>query len=403
MKAKLVWRNVKVKLGDLQPWTDNPRLSTKAQAKRILDSFGEFGQVEVFAIGPKCEVYDGHQRLSALLTLHGKGYSIDARQSNRPLTEAERKRLVLMLHTGATGQWDWDRLANWDAELLKASGFDDDLLANMRREEAAIIDLLKSEEEGESADAEPQIDRAAELNEKWKVKRGDLWRIGEHRLLCGDSTVREDVERVMQGEKAEAMFTDPPYGIGMSPASVARHLPSLDNDKLNENDFWVFLTSFLKHAREFVEGEGFVCCDWRRYGEFQRAMAAEGWTVSNVIVWNKETLAQNLNRFAFVHEFIAYSGPMGAPTIDTNVWTVPREYSDVHLTPKPVDLVERAIKTTGRCIYEPFAGSGSTLVACQNLNRKCRAIEISPAYCAVILQRMADAFPSLPIERVSNG
>ena len=178
-------------------------------------------------------------------------------------------------------------------------------------------------------------------------------------------------------------------------------MPSLDNDKLNPDAFAVFLSGFLQNARKVVSGDGFVCCDWRRYAEFQSAMKADGWPISNLIVWNKETRAQNLNRFAFVHEFIAYSGPMDGPTLDVNVWTIPREYSDVHLTPKPTGLVERAVKTTGGNVYDPFMGSGTTMVAAQNLNRRCLGLEISPAYVAVCLERMSQAFPGILIERLS--
>jgi ParB family chromosome partitioning protein len=145
MAKKLIgiqWTNVRVKLGDLKPWARNPRMSSKAQAQRILKSFDEFGQVQVFAIGPKSEVYDGHQRLSALLTVHGEAHEIDARRSSRPLTEPERERLVLMLHAGATGAWDWDALSNWDTDLLAQSGFDDELLKQINRDAAAVMEFL---------------------------------------------------------------------------------------------------------------------------------------------------------------------------------------------------------------------------------------------------------------------
>lgn len=113
----LAWTNIRVRLGDLKPWADNPRASSKAQAQRLLDSWREFGQVETVAVGPKLEVYDGHQRLSALMTLYGPEHEIDARQASRALTDDERRRLVVLLHAGATGAWDWDALSGWDASL----------------------------------------------------------------------------------------------------------------------------------------------------------------------------------------------------------------------------------------------------------------------------------------------
>ena len=113
-----IWTPCTVTLGSLKPWAQNPRLSTKAQATRLLASFAKFGQVESVAIGPANEVYDGHQRLSALLTIHGPDYAIDARRSDRALTDDERRALVVALHVGAVGAWDWQALSGWDAGAL---------------------------------------------------------------------------------------------------------------------------------------------------------------------------------------------------------------------------------------------------------------------------------------------
>jgi hypothetical protein len=150
--AALTWTNITVSLGALKPWTHNPRMSTKAQAKRILQSFERFGQVQPVAVGPEFEVYDGHQRLSALLTLHGKDYRIDARQSSRALADAERRELVVSLHAGAVGSWDWDALSGWQAEELQSWGMDAELLKGWKRDVGALDNFLKSEQ----VDAEPQ-------------------------------------------------------------------------------------------------------------------------------------------------------------------------------------------------------------------------------------------------------
>jgi hypothetical protein len=143
----ITWQNVRVKLGQLQAWGHNPRSSTKKQAAKILESFNEYGQVQTVAIGPAHEVYDGHQRLSALLTMHGKDYEIDARQASRALTDDERRRLVVLLHAGAQGAWDWDALSGWDETLLKGGGLDADLLEQVNRDAAAISELLNGMEE----------------------------------------------------------------------------------------------------------------------------------------------------------------------------------------------------------------------------------------------------------------
>ncbi len=143
--APITWSNVQVTRGELQPWADNPRLSTKAQARRLLESWQRFGQVQTIAIGPAGQVYDGHQRLSALLTLHGKSYQVDARQASRELTDEERRALVVTLHAGAVGAWDWDSLSGWDAGLLTDFGMDSETLTNWQRDVTALGNLLASE------------------------------------------------------------------------------------------------------------------------------------------------------------------------------------------------------------------------------------------------------------------
>lgn len=139
------WTPCRVSLGSLKPWAANPRLSTKAQAKRILASFTKFGQVLAVAIGPDGEVYDGHQRLSALLTVHGPDHEIDARRASRALTDDERRALVITLHAGATGAWNWDDLAGWDAAQLQGAGLDADYLAGLNKDAGALRLMLESE------------------------------------------------------------------------------------------------------------------------------------------------------------------------------------------------------------------------------------------------------------------
>lgn len=388
-------------LADLTPDAKNARRHSPRNVGLIETALGEVGAARSIVIDEAGHVLAGNATVEAaarvgierVKVVEASGNEIVAvRRSG--LTKRQKTRLALLDNAPNAPEANPEY---WDAQVI----------GDLAAQERALLDGILRDDElaaltGQNghaqADAEPQFNRAAELQKVWGTELGQLWRIGDHRLMCGDCTVRENVERVMGGERAGVMFTDPPYGIDISPASVERHLPSLDNDKLNLDAFAVFLRGFLQNARLVVYSEGFVCCDWRRYAEFQSAMKAEGWPISNLIVWNKETRAQNLNRFAFVHEFIAYSGPMDGPTIDVNVWTIPREYSDVHLTPKPTELIERGIKATGGSVYDPFLGSGTTLVACQNLGRRGYALEISPAYVAVALQRMADAFPGIEIE-----
>jgi DNA modification methylase len=228
------------------------------------------------------------------------------------------------------------------------------------------------------------------------TQTGDVWLMGEHRLVCGDCTDGAVWEAVMQGRNGSLLWTDPPYGIAMAPASVARDLPALANDNLGDEDFMAFLVGSIGQAFEHCAAgsEAYVCCDWRKYDVFKKAMDEVGWPVKNLIVWNKRTRAQNLNRFAFVHEFICYSGDMGPPTLDTNVWECDREYSDEHLTPKPVALVGKAMgysSSQGDIVADPFMGSGTTLIAAEQLGRVCYGIELEPRYVDVAVRRWQNA------------
>jgi len=158
----LSWTNITVRLGDLKPWADNPRLSTKKQAARLLESFDTFGQPQVIVVGPDFEVYDGHQRLSALLTIHGKDYQVDARQSDRELTDEERRKITLYLNGVASGSWDWDALSGWDAQSLIGWGMDADELAVWKRDVTALglvlqVESEQTEQEEQEEQAEPQV------------------------------------------------------------------------------------------------------------------------------------------------------------------------------------------------------------------------------------------------------
>jgi DNA modification methylase len=251
----------------------------------------------------------------------------------------------------------------------------------------SLSSLIGSDKE--PSDADPQIDQAPKLNEKWQVQTGDLWAIGEHRLLCGDSTKRESVARVMGGEKAQATVTDPPYNVTKEEWD---RLPLQD-----ELDIW------LEQATGSVVAFGAApprcivgilalkpLCEriyvwWNTF----TLTSSEGafWQWQPIYVWRREFMT-GLER-----DVIQIAANTGGG-------------KRMHVTQKPVLLMIRLVEATsktGQLIYEPFLGSGTTMVACENLGRKCRGLEISPDYCAVILERMTTAFPQLKIERLQTG
>ena len=142
----LTWTNERVRLRDLKPWECNPRQITKRAAQRLLDSWRDYGQVQMIVVGPDNEVYDGHQRLSALKVVYGDNYEVEVRRASRALTDEERQRLTILLHAGATGHWDWDALAGWEAQQLVEWGLDEDTLKQWRLDTAGLSSLLESEQ-----------------------------------------------------------------------------------------------------------------------------------------------------------------------------------------------------------------------------------------------------------------
>jgi len=420
-QAAPIWANTTVKIGDLKPWDSNPKTSTKKDARALLKSWDELGQFQTVAIGPGGEVYDGHQRLSALLTVHGPEYEIVARQSDRPLTDEERRKIAL--YSRQIGQWDWDALSSWEpAQLMEWGGFDADTLKTWKRDVTALDNFLKSEQP-EPEDAEPQIDRAEELREKWGVELGQMWQLGEHRLICGDCTDPAVVARVMGGERAQMCFTSPPYNAGKTATEAKTGAESKYKDDLDDKTsekYTELLNGFTDCALSvcdytFVNIQ-VLAKNKSAFIKYQSDYSAQ---LCDYAIWDKQTaqpaMAHRVMDSRF--EFVLVFGGNGSRAIGTrdfrgmvhNVYTGnpqrKNENADIHAATFPIDFPAHFIKTftnENEIIYEPFSGSGTTLIAGENTGRKVRAIEISPAYCAVTIQRYFDLTGKTP-ELIDKG
>ena len=407
------------KLTELKKLPNNPRIIRDKQFRTLCDSIRD--NPEYFEARPvilsnrtgELVIIAGNQRYEAAKALKLKEvptYLIEG------LTEAKEREIIIRDNI-SNGEFDLDILANgWDDLPLLDWGLD--LPADWLKEEETV------------GDAEPQMDKAAELNKIWKVKTGDLWQIGEHRLLCGDSTKKEDVGRVMGGEKAEFCFTSPPYSdqrdysgkLELNPKHLAKFLAAPCDlfavnlgMKRKDNEVDAYWDDYIAAAREY--GHKFL--SWN--------------------IWSREdsgyTVGQITAMFAIDHEWILIFGKpkklnLTVPNKDAGEFndhstqrqkdgkttkpksvtirnarqlgTVVRINTELarnkdfdHPAPFPIALPQEYIKACSGelgLVFEPFAGSGSTMVACQNLNRKCRGIEISPQYVAVCLERMFDAF-----------
>jgi hypothetical protein len=302
----------------------------------------------------------------------------------------------LTLSGGDFTAFDFSRL--WDnkayIEMLKILGADNNLPISIDDNDLdAIIRNLNIN--NELIDAEPQIDHAAELQEKWQVKTGDLWRIGEHRLLCGDSTKREDVEKVLNGE-AYNILTDPPYNIGFGYNRI--------DDKMSDADYAEFCRQWFSNVIPEAIGAIFTpgphnekyYPEPRDRGFWIKRYATAGAScfylrlTEPLLFYGKFETRRNTDVFEYSTGF---PEEMMAAQRAANVL-------DKHAPVKSMPLwVELLGMFTDVPILDVFIGNGTTLIACQNLGHKCRAIEISPEYCAVTLERIATAFPGIEIER----
>ena len=400
MKPK--WTQARVKLGDIDDYQGNPRMSTKAQAKRIIASEKKFGQPVPFLLAPAIDgrfpLLDGHQRKAAWLTEYGADFEVDAMVSNRPLTDDEHKEMIITLHTGATGSWDWNTLSGWNAPQLQEWGMDKDALKGWNNDANNLKELLRAETPTE--DTEPQIDRAEELREKWGVEAGQLWQLGEHRLICGDCTDNAVVDRVMGGEKADAIFTDPPYGMNYKGRDFGKNGIENDGEEFQE---------VLRKANEVFPIDNGVIALWfgtSRQDKMFLAMAGRN--------YHRSLFMYKPNGLAYTwHGWILTSEIMHLFSVGKPKWIEENHHHDVYLfdyserpdkdvdhpTVKPLSICADIMsKIEGAIIYEPFSGSGTTIIACENLGRKCRAVEISPAYVAVALERWSQHTGKTPVK-----
>ena len=402
--SDITWTNDTATLGELVPWQRNPKRISKAHAKRLLDYWHKIGQFQTVAIGPGGEVYDGHQRLSVLLAAHGNGYTLDVRRSNRPLTDEERQELVIAAHVGTTGQFDWDELSGWDADALQAWGMDDELLANWRTDIAGLDAMLKAEQPAMGEDPGAQVDKAAELQAKWQTATGQLWQLGEHRLICGDCTDAAVVARVMGGERAQVLVFDPEWdAMPETMSGFDSVLAFCDGATIGDvvtrygAPTWLFawdcVTSWYTPNRPLRRMK---LCAW--YGDVT-AYQFDGWHYGDA--GDVRTVANTRGQYEFVPD------SRGKHLSDVFQEPITQTHGDgLHNHSKPADWVTLLIANcTAGLVYDPFLGSGTTLIACERLGQRCRAVENEPGYVGVCLERWATMTGGVPVllETNSNG
>jgi DNA modification methylase len=424
-KEKSQWRDRKIetrrmRVGDVLPHPMNPKIHPEGQMaplRGLLETVGKLDDLKAYRserAGGALVFFDGHGR---------QALDIDA-EWDIDIYDLSDNEADLAVATFDPIGWQAEQSRVKLDELLREVSTGNEALLNLltqQAEDAGIVPLMGSG--GDQSDAEPQIDQAAELNEKWQVEPGDLWLIGEHRLLCGDSTKAKDVEQVMDGAKGVLMNTDPPYGIDYVaikngiPRSgfknIAAEKGDIENDDLTDGaSLQAFLEDAIRAAvPHLVDNAAFYL--WHpmltQGTFFAAAAAAADILIHRQIIWVKPGFVLTRSgMYHWKHELCFYGWRRGNPPpwygdkSQTSVWEVGREGDTAHPTQKPVDLFIRPMMNhskLGEVVYEPFAGSGSQFVAGQNIARRVFGLEISPKYCAVILERIAKAFPELEIRR----
>lgn len=392
-------------ISDLQQDRQNANLGTERGRYMLEQSLRESGAGRSIVVDNQGRVIGGNKVLEIVEEL---GLPIEVVQSDgHKLIVVQRTDLDLETDPRARRLAYFDNRTaeislTWNAEQLVAD-LDAGLDLGDMWQDFELQELLEGTEgwgDEPPADPGPQIDKAAEFQEKWQVKRGDVWQIGKHKLMCGDSTSAEDVARLMGGEKARLCHTDPPYGVDYANVVGGRANQKIggwrdiENDALDNSE----LEEFLVKALSLTDAPVLLCWhSWRRVEVFLSAIKRCGWKPNAEIIWVKNALVFGMSDYQWRHETCIYAKRERAGRQEnrkeTTVWEFNKVVGTMHPTQKPTGLFEKGLQNhteIGDIVYEPFCGSGSQMVACERLNRQCRAMEIDPPYCAVTLERMAD-------------
>lgn len=424
---KLVWHNEERKVNELIPYKGNPRMMTEKQKKDLEKSLKKFNLMSIPVVNIDNIIVSGHQRLK-ILQLLGKGEEvIDVRVPNRGLTPKELKEANLRENKNL-GSWDYDLLANFEKELLVDVGFSDEEL-----------DDIFGKNIDEEFDAEKELDKFLESEER-RVKDGDLWQLGEHKLIIGDCTNRDNWDRLFGEERFDLLFTDPPYlGVSVFGHKKFSYTVVKEGKELKNHDEWLGIANNFKN----VEGSNVLIFEkWKNVVTLWNSIE-KYWKIKNMIIWhalkrysahiNKKAfpngydiflLGDNNNIDLFKEEEIELNNYLKESKskllnyydimlygqekesywdrrkktewvkigdhISYDIETSKTSTQNVIMGTKPIPILIPYVKILSPrngIVAEPFSGSGSTIIASEIMKRRCRAMEIEPIYGEVILAR----------------
>ena len=377
----LLYRNI----GDITPYEKNPRKNDEA-VKYVAESIKQFGFKVPIVIDKNGIIVAGHTRYKAAKKLNLKEVPCIVADD---LTDEQVKAFRLADNKVAEkAEWDFDLLTDELDDL-----FDFDM----------TVFGFEDEEEDDKPAEVYEDDYDIEPPEEPKAKRGDIYKLGNHRLMCGDSTSLEDVGRLMAGEKASMGFTDPPWNVNygaVKEGNAQGYRPrTILNDFMGTEDFKEFMNKAFA-SLNFAMKDGamtYVVMSAQEWGNMMLTLAQNNYHWSSTIIWNKDSLVLSRKDYHTKYEPIWYGWKEGSrlcPLEDrkqSDVWDIPRpKKSEEHPTMKPVELVARAITNSskkGDIVIDLFGGSGTTLIASEQTDRCCRMMELDPKYVDVIVNR----------------
>lgn len=373
-----------VKISKLVPYANNSRTHSKEQLKKLQSSIREFGFVNPILIDRKYNIIAGHGRV--LAAKEDELETVPCVYVDH-LTEAQKKAYIIADNRLAEDAgWDKDLLAI-ELESLMELDFEIDFLGF---DAAELNTLLNSAEDVQEDD----FDVEEELKNPTVTKQGDLWLLGRHRLICGDSTKSGTYERLMDGKKANLIVTDPPYNVKYEGTAG-----KIKNDNLSADVFFNFLLDSFTNMEKVLADDGsiYVFHADTEGLNFRKAFADSGFYLSGTCIWKKQSLVLGRSPYQWRHEPVLFGWKKKgkhqwySDRKQTTIWEFDRPSRNAdHPTMKPVALIAYPIQNsslTNSIILDPFGGSGSTLIACEQTDRICYTAELDEKYTDVIVKR----------------